>query len=246
MSTKITVGSVAAVQNSETVSYSPAGGYKFSGSFAGLKDSLRPLIAQLAGLGYTFTYHSEESPNATIDFDSAGDPGGGGTETPTLVWEYFANRIEIDMLEADIAGINTISESDKRTIREHINNPKEGESPSVTGNALIAYRLMLDGVRSAMVNWPTLKVSKLVSSTYAVQASQTNVGRIITTASLTATESIPTRLFALPNDTTTKTDRVYGWLKSFPNIQQAAGGRWNIAQEWQYGLWATLLYGAAV
>lgn len=242
----ISAGSNNAHKNRDRISYSPVEGYKFGGTLSGPKEAVRGLINQMATLGWTFVYECDQSPIATIQFDSSAEPTGGGTETPTLVWEYFSNRLEIDILEADIANVNSISEDELRLIRKHIQDPEEASPALTTSNAIDLYLLMLKGVRSVRVNVPTLRVSKLVSNTYAVQASQTNVGRIISSATLSSQESVPTRLFVLPSTASTKTGFVNGWYKNFPNIIQSTAGRWQISQEWEYGLWPTFLYGAAL
>jgi hypothetical protein len=248
---KISVGKVEAQQNAEKITYSPQNGFSYAGAIAGLKESVRPFINQLAALGYSFTYQCDQSPFATIDFDSAGSPQGGATEEPTLVWEYYANRAEIDIMEGDIPGtisgqqnFNGISDEDRKLIRREIQVLGEDELidfDDPAADALLA--LMIKGVRSFRVFAPTLRVSKLVSNTYAVQASQTNVGRIISAATLAAQESVPTRLFTLPSNVSAKTGFNYGFYKNFPNIQQATAGRWQVSQEWDWGLWATAIFG---
>lgn len=247
-------GKSSATQNSEKITFSPQSGYAGEWGVEGPKEAIRPLINQLAGLGYSFTYTCDQSPKASITYSTPGliEPGG-GTETPTLVWEYLANIFEIDILEADVAGINTISSENRRVLRDAIANPDPDADPDFdpTDPQILVvqdlYDLMLGGVRSFRVNVPTLKRSALVSGSYGVQASLSNVGRIITTATLQTQENIPaTILFSLPSFTTTKPGFVYAWYKKHPNVQQAGGNKWQVSQEWEYGLWPTLLYGAAL
>lgn len=243
---KISAGSLNAHQNRERITYSPAEGFKFGGTLTGPKEAIKALVHQMAGLGWTFVYECDQSPISTIQFDSSGEPTGGGTETPTLVWEYFSNRLEIDILEADISNVNSIADDELRLIRKHIQDPEEVSPALTSSNAINLYQLMLKGVRSVRVNVPTLRLSKLVSNTYAVQASQANVGRVITSATLSTQENVPTRLFVLPTTVSTKSGFVYAWYKNFPMITQSTAGRWQISQEWEFGLWPTFLYGAAL
>src|SRR5688572_3919506 len=93
-------GQLAPVANEESISYSPQEGWSYSGSIEGPKEGVRQLLYQFAALGYTFTYDSRQTPNGVLHWNSSGDPGGGGgVESPTAVWEFFGNRIEIDLLE---------------------------------------------------------------------------------------------------------------------------------------------------
>jgi len=209
------------------------------------------MINQLAGLGYSFRYSCTKSPNAAITFETIGspEPGGTGTEQPQQVWEYLANVVEIDILEADISTINSISSENKRVLRDAIAAPNPDSEPDFDPtdplilNVQDLYELMLGGVRSYRVNVPTLKVSKLVSGSYGVKATLDNVGKVITTTALSIQESIPAGiLFNLPNFTTAKSGFGYAWYKKHPNIQQTGNNRWNVSQEWEYGLWPALLH----
>lgn len=246
MSQTIT-GKAEAVQNVEEIRYSPTDGWSGTWQIEGPKAAVKPLIDQLAALGYNFTYRCDKNPLAQIQYSTIGTIAPGGQETPTLQWEYFANSAEIDVLEVDSANINSISDDNRRIIRSAINNPDATTGPTLTGNSLSLYQLMLGGVRSYRINQPTLRVSKIVSGSYGVKASLTNIGRIISTNTLSLQESIPnTILFELPNYISTKSGFSFGWYKKFPNVQQAGGNRWNISQEWEYGLWAPFLYGSVL
>jgi hypothetical protein len=165
----------------------------------------------------------------------------GQQEIPIDTWEFFAGEAEKDILEADNAAVNGISDDEKRKIRDAIQNPVPGQSPSlVNANAINLYLLMLSGVRSVRVVTPTLRHTQTVSNNWTIPASRANVGRIISTASMVSLEAIPSDiLFGLPNFVSTRTGLTYGWLKLDPTIRSAARQKTQIEQEWRYGLWAT-------
>jgi len=113
------------------------------------------------------------------------------------------------------------------------------------------FLLMLHGVRSYPVKAPVLKHTLTTNSAYPIKASLANTQQILSTATLILNESIPNNLlFNLPSDATpaffveTAGDLQYGWFKAFPTVRQIAQLKWNIEQEWQYGLWPIKLYGA--
>jgi hypothetical protein len=247
MSDAVIRGKQSHTENSEEISYSPSSGWSKSIGIDGPKLAVRALLNQLAGLGYAFTYKSDQGPKAAITVQTVGVASAGETENPTLAWEYFAGVAEIDVLEADIANVNSItSTADKKILRDAINGTVPEDS-GLTGNANTLFELIKGGLRNFRVNIPTLRVSKLVSGGYPVKASLTNVGRIITTNTLTIQENIPgTLLFNLPSYTSSKSGYVYAWYKKFPNVQQSGGNRWNVSQEWEYGLWTTFMYGSAL
>lgn len=250
-------GKTSHTVNGERLHYSPSEGWSGLWNVEGPKASIRALIGQLAALGYTVDYSADQNPKAQLSYSSQGSIGDpGSAEQPALMWEYFANDAQIDLLEADNSGsngtinINGLSDSERKLLRNRING-QDVDAPvgaSTTFNEL--YKLIDAGVRSFRINVPTLRVSKLVSGSYPVKASLSNVGRIITTDTLQIQESIPsTLLFNLPASySVTKHGFtfVYAWYKTQPNVQQAGGNRWNVSQQWEYGLWPVKLFGTAL
>ena len=166
--------------------------------------------------------------------------GPGSPETVINTWEFFANVIEKDVLQADLATINAISDADRNTIQKWTDPDNE---PSLSGTAQTVYRLMSKGVKSVRVNQPVLRHTQTVGDSYSVKASLTNVGKVYTTAQLQSAEDLPSDvLFNLPSDTSNHTGMVYGWLKMHPTVRLAARQKTQIEQEWEYGLYSTTLY----
>ncbi len=223
-------------------------------TYEGTKAELQALVPAIVGAGGM--WEMEESftgvgSKLTARF-STNVGAGGGTEVPTNTWEFFANRVEKDLLESDLASVATISKAEKAVIKGAIAN---NENPSLAGAAGTIFDLEQIGVRARIQFAPILKNTKSVSTAYAVKASLTNVGKIISPTSIGTLESIPnTVLFNLPNDVWSGTGVIpaptptmaYGWLKFHPTIQVAAYQKTQIVQEWVYGLWSTFLYGAPI
>lgn len=234
-------------QNSEELRYSPTEGWSGTWGISGPKEAVRAQLNSLAALGYSINFRTDQNPLAEIQYSTPGTVTPGGPEVPTLQWEFFANVAEIDVLETDIALVAGLTKNEITGIRSGLASPDPADQPALTGNAESIYVLMQAGVRSFRVNLPTLRVSKLVSGSYPVKASMTNVGRIISTGTLGVQESIPnTILFELPDYSSDKTGFSYAWYKSHPSVQQAGGNRWNVSQQWEYGLWPTILYGSVL
>jgi len=174
--------------------------------------------------------------------------GSGNTDDLVDDWEFFANVVEKDILEADIAAVSGISEEEKAKIRNAIQNPPEDSSPALTDeDAIDIYQLMLKGQRSIRVNAPVLRHTLTVSNSYTIKAALTNVGKVISSATLASQESLPVDvLFNLPNDISTDSLLQYGWFKMHPTIRMSARQRAQIEQQWEYGLWPIVVYGAAL
>jgi hypothetical protein len=180
------------------------------------------------------------------------DGAGGGGEQVVNTWEFFANTLEKDILEADQTSIAAVTEANRGVIRHRLDNP--GEDPAMafvadgtqtTAEAL--WKLMLKGVRAVRVLQPILRHTQTVISSYTIKASLTNVGKILTNAQITSLEDMPLSvLFNLPADGVAKTGYTWGWYKCHPTARTAVGQKVQIEQEWEYGHWETsLLYSVA-
>lgn len=171
---------------------------------------------------------------------------GGGINNPNIplndIWELQPNMVEKDILDADIA-INNLTVAQKDAIKAAVAANSVG---SLSGNSLKYYKLLRAGVTSVRVFEPVLRHTLIVRADYRIAASLTNVGKILTTAQLQSFENVPgILLFNLPTGSKVRTDALdvdYGWLKKYPTVTQISGGKWQISQEWEYGLWSTDLY----
>jgi hypothetical protein len=168
----------------------------------------------------------------------------GTSNTEVDTWEFFANSVEKDMLEADISIVRGISADYKRTI-QNWTDPDSAPVLDSGGNASKLLNLRMKGTKSVVVMQPMLRHTKTVSNGYSVKASMTGVGKIWTNAQISSFEELPaTVLFNLPTDGTAETEMLYGWLKLHPTVRIAAGQKVQIEQEFQYGYWTSLLYSA--
>lgn len=241
-------------ENYEEISFSPQTGWSRRGGIIGPKAGVKAMMSQLAAQNLNFTYRCDQSPNATIVFETPGNPEGGGggtTELPTTIWEYFANQLEIDILEADLDGtvstvnLNDISASEKKLLRDRINGQDVAYPDPFSTAFDTIYKLIEGGVRSVRVTVPTLRVSRQLATFSAVYASISNSGRIFSATTINSENS--DQPYDLPPSATVTKDGVnfiYGWFKKFPSSQQVGGNKFNISQEWEYGLWPVATHGA--
>ena len=175
---------------------------------------------------------------------------------PVDNWEFHASHVEKDVLEADVEVINNISDANKVVIRDLIANPpKITEDPLLlfdpddpcSEDAFAVYVLMMNGLRAIRVNAPVLRRTRTVSNMYVIKAALTNVGKILSTATLMTFEDIPaTVMFNLPTETSKRTGLKYGWFKMHPTVRAAARQKMVIELEYEYGLWPTIIYGEPI
>jgi hypothetical protein len=226
-------------------------------------ESLAANIAQTIGLSYDVT---ESFGKYKLDIYFPWNMRGIDPRTDLVIkWEMFTQKVEKDLLSARVENPNTVallSTYQVQQLRQFMLQPPDGDTiefptaatfqkkgESNGAIALAIYNLMQQGVTSFPVEQPKLRRTFVTSNQYAIQYALTNVRRIISTVSLVTTENIPNSLlFSLPNESWIDPNPdapslAFGWLKSFPTVQQVALLKWSIVQEWEYGLWATLLYG---
>lgn len=96
---------------------------------------------------------------------------------------------------------------------------------------------------------PQLKHTKTVNSAYPIRPRNVNVGSIISTPTMYATENIPNNvLFDLPDyidpaPASGKPVLSWGWYKDSPAVNQIARLKFQIVETWTYGLWPVAVYG---
>ncbi len=115
------------------------------------------------------------------------------------------------------------------------------------------YLLIQAGVTEYPLEASVIRHSQVTSNLYAVQANYSNVGRIISSGSMTTIEGTPSNLlFAVPNTPTPQQfiefqgDLQYGWRKVRPAVSRLSRMKWRFVQNYQFGLWPTQLYGTTV
>lgn len=248
------VGDTTPQINREEIRFSPLGGGEYSRRIEGPVDAVRAMVQEVLSAGGSGVFVWDRGPNATLDYtlgsiDLAG--GNAADETPQQIWELSAGVIEKDILRADLTIITGLSSANKELLRKAIDGtaltPTEQATLSV--NAALIYSDVKEGIRAIRFNFPTLSVTKIVSNSYQVKASLTNVGRLISTSTLSFQESIPSSiLFNLPDLTPASgtVNKAYGWYKSYPTVTVSGRNKFSVRQEWEYDIWTTTLYGAVL
>jgi len=170
-------------------------------------------------------------------------------EIPVNDWELFNQGAEKDILEADVSIINSLTANEKDGLSQYMSDPGPDTTPARTPGS--DYDRLFDqiqaGLRSVEIVAPVLRHTQTVSANWTVKAALTNVGRLLSTATLESSEGVPVDvLFELPSGTTTRPDMAYAWKKEFPTVRVSANNKRQIEQEFKYGLWSTLLYQAVL
>ena len=188
-------------------------------------------------------------------------------------WEYFTNTVEKDWLSAETpSGLSEqLTTIQKQVLRGYERNGPPNppynnqaafeddnreafalDTSATPANLLLCYEAFLtlmQGVKSFQVQQPVVRRTTTTSIQYTIAASRINAGHLIRYDTLVAMENPPVALlFQLPNDPDPNSAPItfYGYYKSEPTIQQVALLKWQIVQEWQYGLWSGLIWGEPI
>ncbi len=135
------------------------------------------------------------------------------------------------------------------------NPPAPGTAFSSAGVQLL--KALMDGVEQVEVDTFTLSHTKVVTAQYINPAQFTNLNYIYSSATLIATENIPTTvLFDFPTDTDPAPVLIpatalyqkyqYGWKKNAPSVRQTTKQKFTIQQTYDYGLWLINIVPGAV
>lgn len=235
--------------------------------FEGTVNEIRQMAAFYDSNGATYDVEELTGRRARLSVRIGNNPG--GAELSEDVWELDAQETQKDLLEADFP-YGSLSALD-RYQREVVKNAIDGNIgltearaaiqaqypgitvPAVSAAATSFYLLMRAGVRAFPVEATVIRHTRTVSNTWAVQASFSNVGRILENGSMNSLEGSGTLfLFGLPTIPTAAQliestgDLQYGWRKIRPSVRRLTYNKWQIVNVYQFGLWAVKLYGQVI
>lgn len=101
------------------------------------------------------------------------------------------------------------------------------------------YDLIMVGNDSFPVYQPTVIVTDTAGADYNWNIGFANYGRTFDTANMIADAALTSGWASnLPNETSSDSAFIYGWLKKPPEIVTVAGNKTQLVQEYVYGYWA--------
>ena len=259
MSYPLTLGTFGPTSQPSAFEWSPTRGASSKLSWRGRIDRLLPLCSSLYLAGYSYNITGGNGGIYTLEATVGGDPTGTfNNASPETVdnWELLNNKVQKDILESDNTIVNSLSGADVNDIKDALKNPPTGNSdPAFTNNAtncLKVYNLMAAGVTSVQIFQPTLRHTWIVPRGASIKYEFTNAGKILSTSTLISTEGVPpdfvVSFATLASGSVTRSGvpLSWGWFKSQPSVNITARGSREVHAEWEFGLWATDIYGSLV
>lgn len=171
---------------------------------------------------------------------------------PVNTWELTFNRVEKDMLYADINAVRLLDAADLQLLRDFADGRKSFEDYRTSSPAFVApgsgdpvglYGLLQRGVRSVTVYQAVVRWTVAVPSGYTLSDATAGVGRVWTKAQVTSLGTPASVSNNMPASGGSGA-YLYGYLKGGPSISATADGRTSLTIEWEYGAWTPVLYSA--
>lgn len=251
--------------------YSKERGHYDTRVWEGGEDEIRGMIP--AVLPFGVSYDCEELRGGlwrlTVNYSSPQSDGAGGGDAGgdqiAVTWELLPKDAQKPLLGSwhtivsglDAATIDKIrAHSEDKTYTTESPAPSGYTTTDLAGNALKIFKLLRAGVDTVEVEQPVLTLTWIVPDDVNLAYSYANIGRVYTTASLISAEAIPsyistsmtawTSSFSNPTFGSNRVSLVFGWKKRAPTQRLAGENKREITQTWEYGFWATDIYGATV
>jgi len=245
-----------AVEGPASRRYSAERGWQTVRNFEGGETAIESKASELLALGYDIeiTGGAVWRLTATVATNaSSSNPI--GTDEPVDTWELFGNESEKDLLQANVAAVNSIIDDDQALLRSIFEGQIDASqyrtsSPAFTsvgsGDPVGIWQLWLAGVKSVTFFQPVLRHTKTVSRAYEIPNSLTGVGQVYSTAQLIVLEAPPADIAANLGASSYVTKSgvsnqfYFGWFKCSPQITISAGAKRQLVQEWRWGLWPAM------
>jgi len=191
------------------------------------------------------SFSIEDGPTAkkrlTIRYSA--DPGTDPeAEVPVDEFRLEANRVVKGIWEHPI--LDEVTEEEIRMLRDHIQNPQEGVTPALTTpEAIDLYLLALKGVEGFTIYQPVLYRTFTASFGFNFAPDYSLVGKVILDADIaTVAQLAAFGTISLPSAGAPRAGYTWGWLMHYPTLSVAAANKQVYAMEFEFGLWADLLY----
>ena len=138
----------------------------------------------------------------------------------------------------DLTELMTVSQIND--VRKYVDSKET--PPTFSGDQQVLYNLAIRGVDSYPIYQPIVVVTDTASRDYPWATEFAYYGYTFSTAGMIQDAYLTSGWKSrLPNDTSNLTGFIYGWLKKPPEVVSVGGNKTQLVQEYEYGLWATVL-----
>lgn len=267
MSDPIVIGAQGAIEQRIRFRWHPYQGPSTVRTWLGPRASIQALLPQLKAFGYAYEFGPDSGQyyrvEATIGF---GIDGSGVNDPANIIdtWELLPNVVEKDLLRADIAVINAISDTQKSNLQTSINSNDPSVDTGASANparpitdttARALWPYMKRGESSVKVFAPVIRHTQTVSNSATIQAAFSNIERLFSSTAMGPVSGTnpngqgvpPGILFSVPTKADPPdTNLRYAWYKNWPTVTTSFGAKAQITQDWEFGLWNTIVLGAVI
>jgi len=260
---EIVLGTKAATLQPIKFGWSAERGHHTTQEWLGSETNIRALIPNIVAAGGSYEVDQMAGGCwrivASYSQPQPGGAGGGDTggQEIAVTWELLPKDAQKPLLASFHSLVAGLTPAEIDQIKAEVDNTtKTAANTTLTGNALIVFKLLRSGVDTVEIEQPVLNLTWIVPNNVNLSYSYANIGRIYTTSSLISAESIPsyistsmvawTSSFTNPSYGSGRVSLVFGWKKRAPTQRLAGTNRREISQTWEFGLWSTSIYGSTV
>jgi hypothetical protein len=255
------IGTKAATLQPIRFGWSKDRGHSTTKEWRGGESQVRAKIAEIiaAGGSYEVEQVAGEVWKIVASYSSPQPDGSTPADGDTIAvtWELLPKDAQKALLGSFHSLVSGLSQADIDQIKTEVDDTtKTAATTTLTGNALKVFKLMRAGVDTVEVEQPVLSLTWVVPDNENLNYAYANIGRVYTTSSLISTEAIPgyiatsmvawTASFSNPTYGANRVSLVFGWKKRAPTQRRSGNNKREISQTWEFGLWATDIYGATV
>jgi hypothetical protein len=241
------LGTAIAVPGQPEREWSRAGGNRFFHTWHGpTKDSIDTVAAGLSAAAYS-SYQIFSPDGATWKLRAEiGNATGEGNPDIVDDWELDGASQMADVMvhpRAMAIGLDVLA-----TIVDAVNNPVPGVTPTLTGDSLSLYKLLVQGQKSYFIGNHVLRHTLTVGATSQVSVLMEGILQIWAWADMPDSE-MPDHILAaggsIPTPATIPDGYVWGWLKMPTKIKTSMFAKTVVVEEWILDVWPEFLYEVA-
>lgn len=229
----------AAVLVRESTGYDRQSGKFIEKFWRGTQDQINAVESGLGSIvdSYTKTPEGGAAWNLTARYSAF-------TEEGTAEVPVREERLRFNIVNKSIYASPQFASMGRQAISE-VRKAVSDESPLPNPHLPLQetlYNVAISGIDSFPVYQPTVVVTDTASASYPWTVGFQNYGFTFDTANMILDAALTSGWKNnLPNDASALDGFVFGWLKKPPEIVSVAGNKTQLVQEYEYGLWASVV-----
>jgi hypothetical protein len=248
-----------AAQRSLSISADKTRGRRSAPEFTGTRNALLGVAAALGQQEWDI--QPIDAPLYQLTVKEPDIKDGSADDQGTVTWEMVSNAVQKDILQHPRS--QALAASYLEDIRKFFEQDMTsapvwmGGVGSPPADAVTLFNMMLKGQKHFQTDQYVLRKTQIVPYGTNIELGYAMTSLLFTSAQMVGADwnfAIPTDLVfviggvlatAVPWNWTTPSGYSWAWLKRAPQVDQVAGNKWRIVDEYWFDCWSQYLYQAA-